>query len=91
MKLKFILLLVVTFSANILSQDSIDNSIAGVKPRADGRFYSLDGTKSMSAKEFKEYVEKNMQSAKEAKLKVAKDDLKYRTSVFLLFQIFIHL
>ena len=34
-----------------------DNSIAGVKPRADGRFYSLDGTKSMSAKEFKEYVE----------------------------------
>lgn len=59
-----------------------DNSIAGVKPRADGRFYSLDGTKSMSAKEFKEYVEKNKQSAKEAQLKVAKDDLKYRASVF---------
>ena len=82
MKLKFILLLVVTFSANILSQDSIDNSIAGVKPRADGRFYSLDGTKSMSAKEFKEDTEKRMQSVLEAKNKAAKDDLKYRTSVF---------
>ena len=60
----------------------VDNSIAGVKPRADGRFYSLDGTKSMSAKEFKEDTEKRMQSALEAKNKVAKDDLKYRTSVF---------
>jgi len=52
-----------------------DNSIAGVKPRADGRFYSLDGTKSMSAKEFKEDTVKMQLAAKEAKLKQAVNDI----------------